>query len=615
VCEGDENFQNCPADCPALTELPGCERFNLESCRSGDQYHANDDVGKRRWQTPKPGTPNYQASYQDYYALVGYADIRYTSKARTEADVCIVATHRSNADLTYSFNGVEQAANCKRFDKSHTTKVTMNVVASDGTKLSIPPVSLIWNSIKLANRAGDYRNGQKGGVAEFFGWPHKDVEKECQLLAKAGYLGAKLFPVHEQLMSYQPFENVMNPWYFMYQPVSYNLDGRMGTREELESLINTCRSLGVRIYVDVVLNHFTGAGNDMQDHRNPNGCTKWGNKTSSAPIDRQSPFYTHAFTYKYNPNTNEAPSNEFPGAGLGPEDFHCDRALGSWSDLFILNNGWLVGLTDLDTSRDNVRERQAAYLVELMSMGVSGFRIDAAKHISPEDLAGLFGKVQKKMGGQFPEDFFVWLEVITGGEAGMIWFGPSWYGVAFEKLLYKELGTEDEVNKIKMWDGLYPKEPQNNPISKKRVVIQNDDHDQQNPGSSSRDMAQFGCVLVKDCPADTHRDFEVKLFDGPFGVSNNAEDWPIRFVLSSYYFTNGNADGIPDGKSDCSLCEVTCASCKSVPYKPAFEQGTCAYKGNGYTRVHRDIKIINAMRRWIGLGPVSGADIGLPGCN
>ncbi len=83
----------------------------------------------------------------------------------------------------------------------------------------------------------------------FIGWPHKDVEKECEILAKAGYLGAKLFPVHEQLMSTQPFENTMNPWYFMYQPVSYKLDGRAGTREELQSLIDKCRSLGVRIYV------------------------------------------------------------------------------------------------------------------------------------------------------------------------------------------------------------------------------------------------------------------------------------------------------------------------------------------------------------------------------
>ena len=116
-------------------------------------------------------------------------------------------------------------------------------------------------------------------------------------------------------------------------------------------------------------------------------------------MDRQSPFYSHAYTYEYNTNTGEPPSNEFPGAGLGPEDFHCERSLGSWSDLFILNNGWLVGLIDIDTSKDNVRERQAAYLVEMLSLGISGIRVDAAKHISPEDLTAVFQKTQQKMGG------------------------------------------------------------------------------------------------------------------------------------------------------------------------------------------------------------------------
>ncbi|CAF4542372.1 unnamed protein product, partial [Rotaria sp. Silwood2] len=39
----------------------------------------------------------------------------------------------------------------------------------------------------------------------------------------------------------------------------------MGTREELRDLINTCRGYGVRVYIDAVLNHFTGAGNDMNE--------------------------------------------------------------------------------------------------------------------------------------------------------------------------------------------------------------------------------------------------------------------------------------------------------------------------------------------------------------
>jgi alpha-amylase len=317
--------------------LPNCDRFNDENCKSGGQYSANPGVEKRRWQTPKPGSKNYQSSFQDNYALVGYADIRYTNTIRNEADLCIIAIHKNQAQVTlqYYFDGMLHSQNCKRFTSSQKTEVSLRVTASDGTKLDIAAVNFIWNNQPLKYRSGDFRNGQKGGVVEFFGWPHKDVEKECELLGKAGYLGAKLFPVHEQLMSTQPFNDDLNPWYFMYQPVSYKLDGRGGTREELISLINACRSHGVRIYIDAVLNHMTGGGNDLNEHRNPNGCVKWGNKTSSAPIDRQSPFYSHAFTYIYNPNTGEPPSNEFPGAALGPEDFHCERALNAWSDLFL----------------------------------------------------------------------------------------------------------------------------------------------------------------------------------------------------------------------------------------------------------------------------------------
>ncbi len=70
-------------------------------------------------------------------------------------------------------------------------------------------------------------------------------------------------------MSTEPFQNVLNPWYFMYQPVSYRLQGRMGTRDDLRQLITTCRSLGVRIYADAVVNHMTGGGNDANtQHRN-----------------------------------------------------------------------------------------------------------------------------------------------------------------------------------------------------------------------------------------------------------------------------------------------------------------------------------------------------------
>jgi alpha-amylase len=61
-------------------------------------------------------------------------------------------------------------------------------------------------------------------------------------------------------------------------------------------------------------------------------------------------------------------------------------------------------------------------------------------------------------------------------------------------------------------------------------------------------MDEFGCVLIKGCSPDKHRTFEISLFQNPRGVVDNDNDWPIRFILSSFYHTYGYL-GIPDGKS------------------------------------------------------------------
>lgn len=197
-----------------------------------------------------------------------------------------------------------------------------------------------------------------------------------------------------------------------------------------------------------------------------------------------------------------------------------------------------------------------------------------------------------------------------------MWTGPSWYGSNMTNILLSDLGNQTEVNKIKIWDGLYPSSPSQNPMARNRVVIQNDDHDSQTPGSSSRYFGTSGCILVRNCSTSTHRNYEIKLFSNPYGVSDNNNDWPIRFVLSSFYFTYGTS-GIPDGKSSCATtCKVNCPACtEDVPYLPAYVPGECAYVGNGYTRVHRDIGIINAMRAWMKLSPINGTMIGLPNCS
>ena len=217
--------------------------------------------------------------------------------------------------------------------------------------------------------------------------------------------------------------------------------------------------------------------------------------------------------------------------------------------------GWLSGLADINTGKDYVRERIATFLVTMISVGISGFRFDAAKHISPDDLAAIFAKVAKKMGGSLPEEFMAYLEVLIGGEKDLLCCSPNnynYYSYLTQVLQNVGLSSQD-INKIKIWSSDYPKEMPacgSCIIPSERFVIQNG-HDPQNAGSTSRDMQDKGSVLivVKDIAA--HRRFEIELF------TRRDANWQIKQILSSYYFKVGSsASGWPDGKSDCKNYKV-----------------------------------------------------------
>lgn len=212
----------------------------------------------------------------------------------------------------------------------------------------------------------------------------------------------------------------------------------MGSRDQLRNAIYTCRQHGVRVFADAVINHMSGGGNDANPkHRNPNaGCAPWGLKNSSLWLHNgnvgPSPMYTQSYVYSEGEYTQKPPSQEFPAAHLGPTDFHCERPVNAWNDPLQLNGGWLSGLVDINTEKENVQERIADYLTDLLSIGFSGFRVgtcrpcplslslpvgcslaDAAKHIQPDDLVAIFSKLRRNMGGKLPDDFVSYLEVNT----------------------------------------------------------------------------------------------------------------------------------------------------------------------------------------------------------
>ncbi len=76
---------------------------------------------------------------------------------------------------------------------------------------------------------------------------------------------------------------------------------------------------------------------------------------------------------------------------------------------------------DLNTEKEYVRQRIADYITDLLGLGISGIRIDAAKHISPDNLAHIFKKLKTNLGGgDLPDDFTAYLEIIIGGEASLL---------------------------------------------------------------------------------------------------------------------------------------------------------------------------------------------------
>ena len=54
------------------------------------------------------------------------------------------------------------------------------------------------------------------------------------------------------------YSNGERPWWERYQPVSYQLVSRGGTRAELIDMVKRCNAVGIEVYADAVINHMSG---------------------------------------------------------------------------------------------------------------------------------------------------------------------------------------------------------------------------------------------------------------------------------------------------------------------------------------------------------------------
>jgi alpha-amylase len=191
--------------------------------------------------------------------------------------------------------------------------------------------------------------GTKDVTAVLFEWRFDSVARECRdTLGPAGYGYVQVSPPQEHIQGGQ--------WWTSYQPVSYKIAGRLGDRTAFKNMIDTCHGAGVKVVADTVVNHMTSGS---------------GTGTGGSS-------YT-----KY----------DYPGTYSGWDMDDCRHEVTNYQDRYNVQHCELVNLADLDTGEEYVRSRIAQYMNDLSSLGVDGFRIDAAKHIPADDLAAIKAKL------------------------------------------------------------------------------------------------------------------------------------------------------------------------------------------------------------------------------
>ncbi|MFF3320305.1 carbohydrate-binding module family 20 domain-containing protein [Streptomyces sp. NPDC003035] len=187
--------------------------------------------------------------------------------------------------------------------------------------------------------------GEKDVTAVMFEWKFASVAKACtEQLGPAGYGYVQVSPPQERIQG--------STWWTAYQPVSYKIAGPLGDRTAFKTMVDTCHAAGVKVVADTVINHMANAS---------------GTGTGGTSFS------------KY----------DYPGLYSGADMDDCRATISNYQDRGNVQNCELVGLPDLDTGEDWVRGRIAAYMNDLLSLGVDGFRIDAAKHMPAADLANI----------------------------------------------------------------------------------------------------------------------------------------------------------------------------------------------------------------------------------
>ncbi|CAE6464471.1 hypothetical protein ACGC1H_006059 [Rhizoctonia solani] len=349
------------------------------------------------------------------------------------------------------------------------------LIRTSVTSLAFLAVSADANSHAARRMHRRTPNNDKKIVIQMFGWNWNSIAEECvQFLGPTGVGFVQVNPPQEHLSGDQ--------WWVDYQVVSYQLQSKRGSRSEFAAMVGKCKGAGVKVMVDTIWNHMAGMDNGV------------------GTAGTQFSHYNYPGLYT---------SNNFHHCGLTNND-----DIQNWGDTEQLWNCELSNLADLNTGSEDVQAKLAGFTNDLLSLGVDGLRLDAAKHIHPWDM----GQVLKRLSRQ-PD--YITQEIIdtSGSMVGM----------------YTGIGDIQEFR--------YP-EALRDAFGGKGIVglrgIENRgwlESSSANVFVTNHDQEHDGAVLSYKSGSNTYTLAHVFMLSYPYGTPT---------ILSSYTFNDKN-EGAPNG--------------------------------------------------------------------
>ncbi|MGF1688334.1 alpha-amylase [Photobacterium japonica] len=228
-------------------------------------------------------------------------------------------------------------------------------------------------------------------ILHAFDWPYTRVTEHALALYQAGFKAVLVSPPMKSL--HRPEGT---PWWQRYQPQDYRvIDNQLGNTADFTRMINTLQACGIDVYADIVFNHMANESAIRTDLTYP-----------SKDVLKD---YSDRRGY-YEPLTL---FGDLSQPLFTDSDFVEAFPIEDWDNPWEVQHGRLSGgksdpgLPTLN-SHDNVVKKQQDYLRALKALGVKGFRIDAAKHLT-------LAHIQAVWTPAICEGMHVFGEIITDG--------------------------------------------------------------------------------------------------------------------------------------------------------------------------------------------------------